>query len=83
MNNMMEQSFYKDMTKTVIINHYDRSIANSIDEVCPNKRKYKMAKEHFKFDFEEWMAEELIPETTGKNGMKQCVKYYLVGSRHY
>ena len=34
-----------------------------------------MAKEHFKFNFEEWMAEELIPETTGKIGTKLCVKY--------
>ena len=36
-----------------------------------------MAKEHFKFEFQEWMAEELIPETTGKIGMKQCAKYPL------
>ena len=35
-----------------------------------------MAKEHFKFDFEEWMAEELIPEMIGKIGMKQCLKYF-------
>ena len=42
-----------------------------------------MAKEHFKFEFQEWMAEELIPETTGKIGMKQCAKYFLMGSRYY
>ena len=34
------------------------------------KRIRKMAKEHFKFDFEEWMAEELIYLMIGKIGMK-------------
>ena len=43
------------------------------------KRILKMAKEHFKFDFEPWMAEELIPETIGKIGTKQCLKYFLYG----
>ena len=38
-----------------------------------------MAKEHFKFDFQEWMAEELIPEMTGKNGITQCAKFYHYG----
>ena len=41
-----------------------------------------MAKEHFKFESQEWMAEELIPETTGKIGMKH-VRNHFVGSRYY
>ena len=48
---------------------------SSADAKTAKQRIIQMAKEHFKFDFEEWMAEELIPEMTGKNGITQCAKF--------
>ena len=40
---------------------------NNVDAKFASKRTRIMAKEHFKFEFEEWMAEELIQRDDWKD----------------
>ena len=41
-----------------------------------------MAKEHFKFDFEEWMAEELIHRDDWKDWYEAMLEILLMGSKY-
>ena len=45
------------------------------------QRKLKMAKEHFKFDFEEWMAEELIHRDDWKEWYEAMCEIPIVGGK--